>query len=134
MAWHRAASRSELAEGAVVGVEIEGTPVALYNLGGRIHATHGVCTHAYAMLADGFVEGDKIECPLHQGMFDIPTGKALCAPLLEDVRTYAVKIEGDDVLVDLSQPAAATAPAKVCATTSAALAPAPSGRASPQGW
>jgi anthranilate 1,2-dioxygenase large subunit len=104
MAWQRAASLKSIPEDGVLGVELEGTPLALYNLGGRIYATHGVCTHALAILAEGFVEDGKIECPLHQGLFDIRTGKALCAPLTEDIPTFAVKVEDDDVLVDIQQP------------------------------
>jgi apoptosis-inducing factor 3 len=104
MAWQRAASLQSIPEDGVLGVELEGTPLALYNLGGRIYATHGVCTHALAILAEGFVEDGKIECPLHQGLFDIRTGKALCAPLTQDVATFAVEVAGDDVLVDLQRP------------------------------
>jgi anthranilate 1,2-dioxygenase large subunit len=101
MGWQRAASLSEIDEGGVIGVDVGSVAIALYNLGGEIHATDGICTHALALLADGFVEDGKIECPLHQGLFDIRSGKALCAPLTEDLRTYAVKVEGDNVFVDL---------------------------------
>ncbi|MCK9917765.1 FAD-dependent oxidoreductase [Microbacteriaceae bacterium K1510] len=125
MAWQRAASLSSIRESAVIGVDVGGTPVALYNLGGAVYATHNVCTHALALLSEGWVEDGKIECPLHQGQFDIRTGRALCSPLTEDVRTYAVKVEGDDILVDLDQsgarPAAPAgekkAPASPAATT-----------------
>ena len=106
MAWQRAASLSSIREGAVIGADIGGTPIALYNLGGTIYATHGICTHALALLSEGWVEDGKIECPLHQGQFDIRTGKALCSPLTEDLRTFAVKLEGDDILVDLDKPGA----------------------------
>lgn len=106
MGWQRAASFSVIRDGAVIGVDVGGTPVALYNLGGTIYATHGICTHALALLSEGWVEDGKIECPLHQGQFDIRSGKALCAPLTQDLRTYAVKIDGDSILVDLDQPGA----------------------------
>jgi anthranilate 1,2-dioxygenase large subunit len=108
--WQRAASLSDLADGGVVGVHVGATPVALYKLDGEVFATHGICTHAMAILADGFVEDGKIECPLHQGLFDIKSGKALTAPLTEDLRTYPVKIEGNDVLVDLDATAQAERP------------------------
>ena len=101
MAWREVISLDELQPDAVKGVEVEGTPVALYRLAEGVFATHGICTHALAFLADGFVEDGKIECPLHQGLFDIRSGKALCAPLTKDVRTYAVKIEARKVFVDL---------------------------------
>ena len=70
---------------------------------GEIYATHGICTHALALLSEGWVEDGKIECPLHQGQFDIRTGKALCAPLTQDLRTYAVRLEGDNIFVDLDR-------------------------------
>jgi apoptosis-inducing factor 3 len=105
MAWQRAASLQSIPQDGVCGVEVEGIPLALYNLDGAIYATHGVCTHAMALLAEGFVEDGKIECPLHQGLFDIRTGAALGPPVTTGVETFAVKVEGDDVLVDLQRPA-----------------------------
>ena len=104
MAWQKVARLEALGDGDVIGVEIDGQPVALYRIGEEVFATEGMCTHAMALLAEGFVEDGKIECPLHQGLFDIRTGKALSAPLTEDLRTFAVEIDGDDVLVDLQRP------------------------------
>lgn len=104
MAWQRAASLATIPPGGVKGVDLGDTPIALYNLDGRIYATHGICTHALAFLAEGFVEDGKIECPLHQGQFDIRTGKALCSPVTQAIKTFAAKVEGDDVFVDLERP------------------------------
>ena len=50
-------------------------------------------------LADGFIEGEEIECPLHQGKFHIATGKAVGVPCIEDIRVYAVKVEDGAVLL-----------------------------------
>jgi phenylpropionate dioxygenase-like ring-hydroxylating dioxygenase large terminal subunit len=105
MAWQKVASFSEIGVDGVLGVEVDGSPVALYRLTNEVLATAGICTHALALLSDGFVENGKIECPLHQGKFDIRSGKALCAPVTEDLRTYAVKLEGDDVFIDMEQSA-----------------------------
>jgi anthranilate 1,2-dioxygenase large subunit len=107
MAWRETISLDELHPDRVKSVDVDGTPVALYRLAGDVFATHGICTHALAFLADGFVEDGKIECPLHQGQFDIRSGKALCAPLTKDVQTFAVKIESRKVFVDLDSAAAA---------------------------
>ncbi|MGR7996580.1 FAD-dependent oxidoreductase [Xanthobacter sp. ZOL 2024] len=101
MAWQRVAALESLRDGGVVGVELEATSIALYRFGAEVFATHGICTHALAFLKDGWVEDGTIECPLHQGVFDIRTGRALCAPLTRDLATYAVKVEGGDVYVDL---------------------------------
>src|SRR6266511_3256442 len=106
MAWQRVASINEIDLDGVIGLDVDGSPVALYRLGSEVFATAGICTHALAILSDGFVEDGKIECPLHQGQFDIRSGKALCAPATQDLRTYAVKLEGDDVFIDMERPAA----------------------------
>ena len=112
MAWQKVASFSSIAEDGVTGVNVDGVPIALYRLGDEVFATHGICTHALAFLSDGWVEDGKIECPLHQGQFDIRTGKALCLPVTEDLRVYSVKRDGDDILINLSDDAAATATAE----------------------
>jgi nitrite reductase/ring-hydroxylating ferredoxin subunit len=101
MPWHKVASVSDVPEGDVFGVEVEGTPIALYQLDGAFYATHNVCTHAFALLSDGYVDDGKIECPLHQGIFDIRSGKAEEGPVDEDLKTFAVKREGDDLLVEI---------------------------------
>jgi len=106
MAWTIATSLSEVPEGKALGVEVDGIHIALYNLDGKIYATHGICTHALALLSEGWIEDGKIECPLHQGQFDIRSGKALCSPVTKDLRTYAVRIDGNTIFVDVSQPGA----------------------------
>lgn len=78
-------------------VAFAGEPVCLYNLGGTLYATHDTCTHAQASLADGFIVGENIECPLHQGLFHIPTGKAVGAPCSIDIRSYPVKVDNGAV-------------------------------------
>jgi phenylpropionate dioxygenase-like ring-hydroxylating dioxygenase large terminal subunit/NADPH-dependent 2,4-dienoyl-CoA reductase/sulfur reductase-like enzyme len=118
MAWQRAASLTSIPQDGVIGVKLDGVPVALYRLKDKVYATHGVCTHALALLAEGFVEGGKVECPLHQGMFDIRTGKALCAPLTKDLQTFAVKVEDDDVFVDTDSPGGAIAQGQPAETSS----------------
>ena len=85
----------------VIGIDIAGKSIAFYQVDGEIYATDNICTHGNARLCDGFLEGHEIECPLHQGKFDIRNGKALCAPLTEDVRTYPVRIEGNRVFVEI---------------------------------
>lgn len=76
--------------------------VALFNIEGRLYATADICTHAHAHLSDGYIDGDTVECPLHQGLFHIPSGRAMTPPVTENLRTYPVRVEGDDVLIDLT--------------------------------
>ena len=85
----------------VTAVTVNGHDIAIYEVEGEIHATANVCTHGAARMSDGFLEGREIECPLHQGKFDVCTGKALCAPLTEDIRVYPVRIENQRVMVKL---------------------------------
>lgn len=97
--WIRVAALAEVPEGATRLVEVNGNAVCLYNLGGRICATQDACTHAEASLADGFIDGDVIECPLHQATFDIRTGKVLNPPATEDLLVYSVQVENDEIRV-----------------------------------
>jgi len=80
---------------------IENEQIALYLVDGEVYATHNVCTHQFALLSDGFLEDGCIECPLHQGKFDVRTGAALCAPATAPIKTYKVQIEKGAVMVEL---------------------------------
>ena len=97
--WIDVTATEDIPEDDVIGIDIAGKSIALYRVEGEIFATDNLCTHGNARLCDGFLEGHEIECPLHQGKFDIRNGKAMCAPLTEDVKTYPIKIEGDRVFV-----------------------------------
>lgn len=104
--WIPVALVSEVPEGQMLAVNVNGEAVCLYNLAGTVFATQNVCTHEEASLAEGYIDGDCIECPLHQALFDIRTGKAKSAPATEDLRVYAVDIRGDRILVDAFNPEA----------------------------
>ncbi len=99
MSWIKVAVKSQLQDDEVLGVQVDGHPVALYKDKGEFFATDNVCTHAQALMSEGYLEDGCIECPLHQARFDVRSGKALCAPATVDLKTYAVQIEGDDVYV-----------------------------------
>ena len=97
--WQQVALVAEVPEGGTLLVACGGEPVCLYNLDGAIYATHDRCTHAEASLAEGYIMGENIECPLHQGLFHIPTGTAVGPPCWKDVRTYAVKLVDGAVML-----------------------------------
>jgi nitrite reductase/ring-hydroxylating ferredoxin subunit len=101
MAWRVAANESDVRENDVIGVVVQGQHIALYKLNGEVFATSDVCTHQFALLSDGFVDGSCIECPLHAAQFDIKTGKALCGPAVTPITTYPVRLEHGQVLLDL---------------------------------
>ncbi len=100
--WVRVAAAKDIPPGEMLAIEAGGRKVAVFHLDdGSWHAIDNLCTHAYALLTDGWLEGAEIECPLHAGRFDVRTGKALCAPVDEDVATYAVRLDGAEVLLGL---------------------------------
>lgn len=84
-----------------MGARIDGVPVAVFRVGDWCYAVHDVCTHEYARLSDGYQDGEIVECPLHQAQFDVTTGKCVLEPAKEDLATYEVKVEGEDVFVRL---------------------------------
>jgi len=97
--WSKVASIDDVPEDGTLLVRCGDDPVCLYNMGGRIYASHDICTHEHASLADGFICGENIECPLHQGLFHIPTGKAVGPPCTVDLEVFEVKIEDGAVYV-----------------------------------
>ncbi len=101
MAWQRAAELKSIEEDGVIGVDIADRKIALYRIAGKVYATDNICTHAYALLSDGFVEDGCIECPLHQGRFDIATGRGQGAPIGVDLQTFPVKEEDGWALVEV---------------------------------
>lgn len=82
-------------------VQAAGKRIALYNLDGDIFATQESCTHAEASLCEGSISGDEVVCPLHFATFNIRTGECTGPPAYEDLATYPIKVEGDDILVQV---------------------------------
>jgi naphthalene 1,2-dioxygenase system ferredoxin subunit len=99
--WVKAAGRGDLAEGEVLGTVLQGREIALYEIDGTLYATDDVCTHAYARLSDGWLDKGEIECPLHAGRFDVKTGAATAPPCVDAIRTYPVRLVGDEIQVKL---------------------------------
>lgn len=98
---HSVAEAAELAPGDVKQVRVGARVLALYNVGGTLYATDDTCTHALASLSEGYLDGDVIECPLHQGCFHVPSGKAVAPPACVDLRAYPVKIADGKVYIEL---------------------------------
>lgn len=77
--------------------QFQGQAVCLYRVGQHVYATQDRCTHGNASLADGWVDNCTIECPLHQGVFDIASGKPIEGPVSEPLRVFDVRVEGGTV-------------------------------------
>ena len=99
--WTDVAAETDLFDGAGIAVTPVGHDIALYLQDGTVYATDNLCTHGHARLCEGFLEGHEIECPFHQGRFDIRTGAATAAPCTEPVRSWPVKVEGGRVYLQL---------------------------------
>ncbi|HEV3422878.1 MAG TPA: non-heme iron oxygenase ferredoxin subunit [Paraburkholderia sp.] len=99
--WAKVIELISVPDDDVVAVQACGKELAIYAVDGQVFATDNICTHGHARLCDGFLEGHEIECPLHQGRFDIRNGKAMCEPLTDDIRTYPVKVEDGSVFVEI---------------------------------
>ena len=92
---------SEIPPGTTKRVEAAGVPVLLCNVDGELYAIEDVCTHDGGPLDQGDLEGCKIMCPRHGALFDVRTGAALTLPAVVSLETFPVRVEGENVLVEV---------------------------------
>ena len=104
MTFVRACGVADVASGQALQVDLADRDVAVVRAGDDWYAVDDECSHAAIPLSEGDVEGCEIECWLHGSRFDLRTGKPSGPPATEPVRIYPVRVEGDDVLVDLDSP------------------------------
>ena len=100
--FHKIASTEEVAPGEVKQYRVDDRPVALCNVDGEFHAFEDICTHQFAYLSDGGLEGDKIKCPLHGARFDVTTGRPQSVPAVKPVPVHEVKVEEGNVYVAMN--------------------------------
>ena len=74
----------------------------VYKLEDGFYATDGICTHEAVHLEDGLVMDNEIECPMHQGIFNIKTGAVIQDPPCESLKTYDVKVDGEKIYINLT--------------------------------
>ena len=102
MSWIRACATDDIDAEDVIRFDHTAGTFAIYRSPeDEFFATDGFCTHERNCLADGLVMGDIIECPKHNGRFNYKTGQAKGAPIIENLRTYPTKVEGDDVFIEI---------------------------------
>jgi 3-phenylpropionate/trans-cinnamate dioxygenase ferredoxin subunit len=100
--WVEACSTGDIDEDDVIRFDHEGESYAVYRLADGYYATDGWCTHEQAHLADGFVLAHEIECPLHQGRFDILSGEPKSPPVCIRLKTYPVRVENGKVMLGIA--------------------------------
>jgi 3-phenylpropionate/trans-cinnamate dioxygenase ferredoxin subunit len=98
---HKIADRSALAPDKPLCVQVEGRPIALFDLAGNCYAIDDTCTHAGGPLSEGEVEDGAVVCPWHGARFDLRSGAVLAPPAGSAVRSYPVKIQGREVWVEV---------------------------------
>ena len=95
----KVAEVGELSPGEMKMVELGTEQVLLANIDGNIYACDDICSHAYASLSEGDLNGAEVECPLHGSVFNVMTGDVDSPPADEPVRVFEVRIEGPDILL-----------------------------------
>ncbi len=102
--WIEAATDADVPEQGTLQVRCASEVICLYKIGATLYATQDECSHGSASLSEGFiVEDGLIECPLHQGSFDIKTGRAVSIPCKEDIRVFPVKVENGKIFVQVGE-------------------------------
>lgn len=102
--WVRVCASTRLRADDVVRVDVGHHTFAVYRTGaGQVHATDGMCTHGNTHLADGMVSGTIVECPKHNGRFDVVSGEATRLPACVALRTHAVRERDGEIELDVSR-------------------------------
>lgn len=100
--WQTVAKVGSVKPGSVVGVAAGNKRIALCNVNGEHYALDDLCTHEFERLSAGWlVDEDQIECPEHGATFDVRTGKVTALPATDPVATYPVRIQGDEIQVEI---------------------------------
>jgi len=99
--WVSVMSAAGVREGEPIECTISGWSIALFRVGHDVFATDSLCTHGAARLCDGFQEGFAIECPLHQGRFDVRTGRCMSPPVTRELRVYPIRLVDGQIEIQL---------------------------------
>lgn len=95
----RVASRDEVPPGTLLGVEAHGERIVVCNVDGVFYAVRDECTHESYPLSAGELNDKTLTCVLHGARFDIETGEVLALPAYESLKTYEIKVEGEEIMV-----------------------------------
>lgn len=97
----KVARASEVSAGTIKSFEVHGRKIAIANSNGKFFAFEDHCPHMGAQLSTGLLLGNIVMCKVHGEQFDLTTGNPLMMLSKEPLKTYPVKVEGDEVLVEL---------------------------------
>src|SRR5262245_36986862 len=91
---------AELAPGCALRAEADGCSYAVYNVAGAFYVSQDECTHGPGYLSEGFIIDNEIECPFHQGRFEIASGRATLAPATEPLKVWKVHLVDGRICID----------------------------------
>jgi nitrite reductase/ring-hydroxylating ferredoxin subunit len=94
-------SADEVAPGNALRVESGDLVLAVFNVEGEYYVTDDLCTHGPGSLAEGYIDGDVVECNFHNGQFNIKTGEVVSPPCMIPVQTYPAKVENGMVVIEV---------------------------------
>jgi len=103
----RLCSLDEVDEDEPYRAEIDGAAYAVFKVGETVYVTDDLCSHGPGSLSEGYVEDCQVECPFHQGKFDLRTGQPTEAPCEIPIRTWTAVIEDGAIFIDAANPNAA---------------------------
>lgn len=93
------AAVGDLPDGAMTLVTAEGEDIVLVRVGTEYFAVAAICSHAFGWLDEGTLHGHEIQCPIHEGRFDVRTGQPTREPAEDPIASYTVRLDGEQILV-----------------------------------
>ena len=99
--WHLVGTTDGMEVEDILRFDFGDKTFCIYMLEDGFYATDGMCTHEAVHLEDGLVFDNEVECPMHQGVFDVKTGKAVSPPACDDLKTYPVKVEENKIYIQI---------------------------------
>jgi 3-phenylpropionate/trans-cinnamate dioxygenase ferredoxin component len=101
--WKTICAAGQVSESQPASITIGDKEVGVFFVGEQFYAIEDICPHAYARLSQGFVDGDSVECPLHEAVFHIPSGKCMKGPGGRAVQTYPVQVVKGQIQIFLQE-------------------------------
>ena len=99
--WHFVQDSDGIEDEDIIRFDLDDKTFCIYKLQDGFYATDGICTHESVHLEEGLVMDGEIECPMHQGIFDIKTGKAKSPPACDDLKIYETKVDSGKVYIKI---------------------------------
>lgn len=99
--WIKACAKDQVGNNEMFSFDHNEKKLLITNLNGKIYATDRICTHAEADLSLGFLSDDGVRCPLHLSVFNLENGKPLNPPAEEPLKTYNIKIDQNEIYVEV---------------------------------